>query len=96
MLLQAQRKLREAHHAEASSLLDEVYALLPFRMRALPSAKSISEKLDLCQVTQKIHITLPNSDRRITQYTFMLTHASKIPATLWTTRLLMDLHLKRK
>lgn len=55
MLLQAQRSLVAANETEAASLLDEVYALLPFRDREPPSVKSVSQKLDLCQVTQDTH-----------------------------------------
>lgn len=55
MLLQAQRSLVAANETEAASLLEEVYALLPFRDRKPPSVKSVSQNLDLCQVTQDTH-----------------------------------------
>lgn len=61
LLLQAQRKLREANQTEVASLLDEVYTLLPLREYAPPSAKLISQKLDLCQVTQNIHAARTNT-----------------------------------
>lgn len=53
LLLQAQRKLKEGNQAEASSLLEEVFTLLPHVEPTPPSptAKFLSQKLDLCQVT---------------------------------------------
>ncbi|KAK2840214.1 hypothetical protein Q5P01_013954 [Channa striata] len=55
LLLQAQRKLREANHSEATSLLEEVYTLLPHRAPELPpNAKLISQKLDLCQLLRDV------------------------------------------
>ncbi|XP_070694423.1 protein mono-ADP-ribosyltransferase PARP4 [Pempheris klunzingeri] len=55
LLLQAQRKLREANHTEVTSLLDEVYTLLPHRApRLAPNAKLISQKLDLCQLIRDV------------------------------------------
>lgn len=55
MLLQAQRSLVAANETEAASLLAEVDALLPFRERRPPSVKSVSQKLDLCQVIMHTH-----------------------------------------
>lgn len=52
LLLQAQRKQREGNHAEVASLLEEVYTLLPHRAPEEPSAKVLSQKLDLCQVQE--------------------------------------------
>ncbi|XP_038577201.1 protein mono-ADP-ribosyltransferase PARP4 isoform X24 [Micropterus salmoides] len=55
LLLQAQRKLREANQTEMASLLDEVYTLLPHREPPLsPTAKLISQKLDLCQLIRDV------------------------------------------
>ncbi|XP_067371717.1 protein mono-ADP-ribosyltransferase PARP4 isoform X1 [Channa argus] len=55
LLLQAQRKLSEANHTEATSLLEEVYTLLPHRAPQLPpNAKLISQKLDLCQLLRDV------------------------------------------
>ncbi|GLD56648.1 poly [ADP-ribose], partial [Lates japonicus] len=55
LLLQAQRKLREAKHAEVASLLEEVYTLLPHCAAPLPpNAKLISQKLDLCQLIRDV------------------------------------------
>uniref|UniRef100_A0A4W6G120 Poly [ADP-ribose] polymerase n=1 Tax=Lates calcarifer TaxID=8187 RepID=A0A4W6G120_LATCA len=55
LLLQAQRKLREAKHAEVASLLEEVYTLLPHCAAPLPpNAKFISQKLDLCQLIRDV------------------------------------------
>lgn len=62
LLLQAQRKLGEANQTEAASLLDEVYTLLPLRKHAPPSAKLLSQKLDLCQVTQNTHAACTNTN----------------------------------
>uniref|UniRef100_A0A3B3YSS6 Poly [ADP-ribose] polymerase n=1 Tax=Poecilia mexicana TaxID=48701 RepID=A0A3B3YSS6_9TELE len=52
LLLQAQRKLKEGNEDEASSLLDEVFFLLPHRepRPQSPTARFLSQKLDLCQV----------------------------------------------
>lgn len=50
LLLQAHKKLQETKHHEAASLLEEVYALMPFRARQPPSLQSLSQKLDVCQV----------------------------------------------
>lgn len=56
MLLQAQRKLREAKHVEVFSLLSEVCILLPHGdVNIVPDARFISQKLDLCQVTHDMH-----------------------------------------
>uniref|UniRef100_UPI0037E7B75D protein mono-ADP-ribosyltransferase PARP4 isoform X2 n=1 Tax=Semicossyphus pulcher TaxID=241346 RepID=UPI0037E7B75D len=55
LLLQAQRMLKEENHAEVASLMEEVYALLPHKTLPLPpTAKLISQKLDLCQVIRDI------------------------------------------
>ncbi|KAM9850760.1 protein mono-ADP-ribosyltransferase PARP4 isoform 2-T2 [Aulostomus maculatus] len=55
LLIQAQRKLREGNHAEVTALLGEVYSLLPHRQPSpCPSAKLISQKLDLCQLIRDI------------------------------------------
>uniref|UniRef100_A0A7N6B3W2 Poly [ADP-ribose] polymerase n=1 Tax=Anabas testudineus TaxID=64144 RepID=A0A7N6B3W2_ANATE len=55
LLLQAQRKLKEGNHTEAESLLEDVYTLLPHRAPQLPpSAKLISQKLDLCQLIRDV------------------------------------------
>ncbi|KAI3355671.1 hypothetical protein L3Q82_004263 [Scortum barcoo] len=55
LLLQAQKKLRDADPAEAASLLNEVYTLLPHREPPLsPTAKGISQKLDLCQLIRDV------------------------------------------
>ncbi|XP_040003872.1 protein mono-ADP-ribosyltransferase PARP4 isoform X2 [Xiphias gladius] len=55
LLLQAQRKLREANHTEVASLLAEVLTLLPHRVPHLPpNAKLISQKLDLCQLIRDV------------------------------------------
>ncbi|XP_029315004.1 protein mono-ADP-ribosyltransferase PARP4 isoform X2 [Cottoperca gobio] len=56
LLLQAQRKLKERDHIEAASLLDEVYTLLPHKAPHLfpPTAKLISQKLDLCQLIRDV------------------------------------------
>ncbi|XP_044072757.1 protein mono-ADP-ribosyltransferase PARP4 isoform X2 [Siniperca chuatsi] len=55
LLLQAQRKLREANHTEAASLMAEVYTLLPHQApQFLPNAKLISQKLDLCQLIRDV------------------------------------------
>ena len=52
-LLQAQRLLKEGRQADASTALMELYALLPHRETAppVPTARHLSLKLDLCQVT---------------------------------------------
>ncbi|KAM6955132.1 protein mono-ADP-ribosyltransferase PARP4 [Lycodopsis pacificus] len=56
LLLLAQRRLRENDHAAAGFLLDEVYTLLlhvvPFQ--SPPTAKLISQKLDLCQLIRDV------------------------------------------
>ncbi|XP_010788877.1 poly [ADP-ribose] polymerase 4-like [Notothenia coriiceps] len=51
LLLQAQRKLKESDYNEVASLIDEVYTLLPHKEPRPfpPTAKFISQKLDLCQ-----------------------------------------------
>ncbi|KAF7654882.1 hypothetical protein LDENG_00063780 [Lucifuga dentata] len=55
LLLQAQRKLAEENHADAASLLDEVYTLLPHREPRPPAtAKLMSQKLDLCQLIRDV------------------------------------------
>ncbi|XP_070770875.1 protein mono-ADP-ribosyltransferase PARP4 [Enoplosus armatus] len=55
LLLQVQRKLREANQTEAASLLGEVYTLLPHRAPHLPAnAKLLSQKLDLCQLIRDV------------------------------------------
>lgn len=55
LLLQAQKKLREDDDAEVVSLLTDFYTLLPHRLPLFnASAKLLSEKLDLCQVTLNI------------------------------------------
>ncbi|XP_039674362.1 protein mono-ADP-ribosyltransferase PARP4 isoform X2 [Perca fluviatilis] len=58
LLLQAQRKQREGNTHEVVSLLGEVYTLLP-HIQALiyhlsPTAKFISQKLDLCQLIKDV------------------------------------------
>ena len=50
LLLQAHKKLQEAKHHEAASLLQKVYVLVPFRAYQPPSLQSLSQKLDVCQV----------------------------------------------
>ncbi|KAM7406936.1 hypothetical protein PAMA_002913 [Pampus argenteus] len=55
LLIQAQRKQKEGNHAEVASLLGEVYTLLPHREpHPPPSAKLISQKLDLCQLIRDV------------------------------------------
>ncbi|XP_076603579.1 protein mono-ADP-ribosyltransferase PARP4 [Chaetodon auriga] len=55
LLLQAQRKLKEKKDAEVVPLLLEVYTLLPHReFNLTPSARVISQKLDLCQLIRDI------------------------------------------
>ncbi|KAM4608690.1 protein mono-ADP-ribosyltransferase PARP4 [Polymixia lowei] len=55
LLLQAQKKLREARHAEVASLMEQVYTLLPHREPCPPAnAKLISQKLDLCQLIRDV------------------------------------------
>ncbi|XP_068429034.1 protein mono-ADP-ribosyltransferase PARP4 [Clinocottus analis] len=58
LLLEAQRKLREASPSEAASLLDEVYTLLPhaepLQRAAAPTARLLSQKLDLCQLIRDV------------------------------------------
>ncbi|XP_054908980.1 LOW QUALITY PROTEIN: protein mono-ADP-ribosyltransferase PARP4-like [Poeciliopsis prolifica] len=56
LLLQAQRKLKEGNKDEVSSLLDEVFFLLPHRepRPQLPEARFLSQKLDLCQLIRDI------------------------------------------
>ncbi|XP_034549459.1 protein mono-ADP-ribosyltransferase PARP4 isoform X8 [Notolabrus celidotus] len=55
LLLQAQRKLKEKKHAEVASLMDEVYTLLLQKVPPPPpTAKLISEKLDLCQLLRDV------------------------------------------
>lgn len=52
LLLHAHRKLKEGNQTEAASLLDEVYTLLPFKVKIPVQTKEISNLLDLCQVTR--------------------------------------------
>ncbi|XP_032423848.1 protein mono-ADP-ribosyltransferase PARP4-like [Xiphophorus hellerii] len=56
LLLQAQRKLKEGNKEEASSLLDEVFTLLPHRepRPQSPTARFLSQKLDLCQLIRDV------------------------------------------
>ncbi|XP_032423850.1 protein mono-ADP-ribosyltransferase PARP4 isoform X2 [Xiphophorus hellerii] len=56
LLLQAQRKLKEGNEEEASSLLDEVFTLLPHRepRPQSPTARFLSQKLDLCQLIRDV------------------------------------------
>ncbi|XP_056145219.1 protein mono-ADP-ribosyltransferase PARP4 isoform X2 [Lampris incognitus] len=55
LLLHAQRKLREARHTEATSLLEEVYTLLPHIQPCPPAnSKLISQKLDLSQLIRDV------------------------------------------
>ncbi|XP_059198459.1 protein mono-ADP-ribosyltransferase PARP4 isoform X2 [Centropristis striata] len=56
LLLQARRKLKEANHTEVETLLEEVYTLLPHiePYHSPPTAKLISQKLDLCQLTRDV------------------------------------------
>ncbi|XP_073329534.1 protein mono-ADP-ribosyltransferase PARP4 [Pagrus major] len=54
LLLQAQRKLKEANHTEVVFLLDEVHTLLPLKTRSPPNAKFISQLLDLCQLIRDV------------------------------------------
>uniref|UniRef100_A0A3P9Q1J7 Poly [ADP-ribose] polymerase n=1 Tax=Poecilia reticulata TaxID=8081 RepID=A0A3P9Q1J7_POERE len=56
LLLQAQRKLKEGNEDEASSLLDEVFTLLPHRepRPQSPTARFLSQKLDLCQLIRDV------------------------------------------
>uniref|UniRef100_A0A3B3VWQ8 Poly [ADP-ribose] polymerase n=1 Tax=Poecilia latipinna TaxID=48699 RepID=A0A3B3VWQ8_9TELE len=56
LLLQAQRKLKEGNEDEASSLLDEVFFLLPHRepRPQSPTARFLSQKLDLCQLIRDV------------------------------------------
>ncbi|XP_033966298.1 protein mono-ADP-ribosyltransferase PARP4 isoform X2 [Pseudochaenichthys georgianus] len=56
LLLQAQRKLKESDYNEVASLIDEVYTLLPHKEPRpfLPTAKFISQKLDLCQLIRDV------------------------------------------
>lgn len=61
LLLQAHRKLKEGNQTEAASLLDEVYNLLPFKLKIPIQTKEISNLLDLCQVTQNAHTERTNT-----------------------------------
>ncbi|XP_061580075.1 protein mono-ADP-ribosyltransferase PARP4 isoform X2 [Cololabis saira] len=56
LLLQTQKQLRAGNQAEASSLLDDVYTLLPHRepCASPPSARFLSQKLDLCQLIRDV------------------------------------------
>ncbi|KAM4558851.1 protein mono-ADP-ribosyltransferase PARP4 isoform 2-T2 [Odontesthes bonariensis] len=56
LLLQAQKKLTEGNLPEASSLLEEVYVLLPHRedRPPNPSTRLLSQKLDLCQLIRDV------------------------------------------
>ncbi|XP_078030780.1 protein mono-ADP-ribosyltransferase PARP4 isoform X2 [Epinephelus lanceolatus] len=56
LLLQAQRKLKEADQTDVASLFDEIYTLLPHVTphHSPPSAKLISQKLDLCQLIRDV------------------------------------------
>ncbi|XP_028249031.1 protein mono-ADP-ribosyltransferase PARP4 isoform X2 [Parambassis ranga] len=55
LLLQAQKKLKEENLSEVMSLLEEVYTLLPHREPViLPTAKLVSQKLDLCQLIRDV------------------------------------------
>ncbi|XP_041858009.1 LOW QUALITY PROTEIN: protein mono-ADP-ribosyltransferase PARP4-like [Melanotaenia boesemani] len=55
-LLQAQKVLRAGDQSEASSLLEEVYTLLPHQelQPPPPSTKLLSQKLDLCQLIRDV------------------------------------------
>uniref|UniRef100_A0A3Q3SUW4 Poly [ADP-ribose] polymerase n=1 Tax=Mastacembelus armatus TaxID=205130 RepID=A0A3Q3SUW4_9TELE len=57
LLLQAQKKLNESNYAEVTSLMAEVYTLLPhrrFQPRLVRNTKLISQKLDLCQLIRDV------------------------------------------
>ncbi|XP_063743536.1 protein mono-ADP-ribosyltransferase PARP4 isoform X2 [Eleginops maclovinus] len=56
LLLQAQRKMKKLDYNEVDSLIDEVYTLLPHKEPSPfpPTAKFISQKLDLCQLIRDI------------------------------------------
>lgn len=64
LLLQAHRKLKEGNQTETESLLDEVYTLLPLKLRIPVRTKEISGLLDLCQVTQNAHTEHTNTSIR--------------------------------
>ncbi|XP_041857533.1 protein mono-ADP-ribosyltransferase PARP4-like isoform X2 [Melanotaenia boesemani] len=55
-LLQAQKVLRAGDQSEVSSLLEEVYTLLPHQdlQPPPPSTKLLSQKLDLCQLIRDV------------------------------------------
>lgn len=62
LLLQAQKKLKEEKLSEVMSLLEEVYTLLPHREPVLhPTAKLVSQKLDLCQVRHTHTLQAPHT-----------------------------------
>ncbi|KAM6934605.1 protein mono-ADP-ribosyltransferase PARP4 [Xenentodon cancila] len=56
LLLQTQKQLREGNQVEVSTLLEEVYTLLPHRepCPSPPSARLLSQKLDLCQLIRDV------------------------------------------
>ncbi|XP_043987599.1 protein mono-ADP-ribosyltransferase PARP4-like isoform X3 [Gambusia affinis] len=56
LLLQAQRKLKEGNEEEATSLLGEVFTLLPHQepRPQSPTAWFLSRKLDLCQLIRDV------------------------------------------
>lgn len=65
LLLQAHRKLKEGNQTEAAaSLLDEVYTLLPLKLKIPVQTRHISQSLDLCQVIQNAHTEHTNTSIR--------------------------------
>ncbi|KAM9804501.1 protein mono-ADP-ribosyltransferase PARP4 [Neosynchiropus ocellatus] len=55
LLIQAQRELKKANHAEVASLMAAVYTLLPHKAPPPhPDASVVSQKLDLCQLIRDV------------------------------------------
>uniref|UniRef100_A0A673BJM8 Poly [ADP-ribose] polymerase n=1 Tax=Sphaeramia orbicularis TaxID=375764 RepID=A0A673BJM8_9TELE len=55
LLLQAARKLKDGNHMEVMSLLMEVQTLIPHAIKNIfPTAKFISQELDLCQLIRDV------------------------------------------
>ena len=71
-LLEAQRLLKQSREEDASSALSEVYALLPHQETPppVPTARHLSQKLDLCQVT----VTHTHTDVDIEMHARTRTH----------------------
>ncbi|XP_016517770.1 poly [ADP-ribose] polymerase 4-like isoform X1 [Poecilia formosa] len=86
LLLQAQRKLKEGNEDEASSLLDEVFTLLPHRepRPQSPTARFLSQKLDLCQLIRDVlnvgEMTMNNpKPSSVGKYRALRCHIEAIP-----------------